>query len=99
MSSRDNPCKAQHRIAAALSPLLETYVDPWSVQVYPARGAWTHNRMDVQRWTGLVEADGRKYTIGSWGLTLSAIRKGCKMVAIDTRAGLYPDNNFQFEPE
>lgn len=95
---RDNPCRAQHRIAEALSPLLETYVDPWCVRVYAARGGWAHSRMDVQRWTGSVEVNGLTYSIGSWALTLANIRRGAPMECHDARRDLNPDNNFQFEP-
>lgn len=97
--SEHAPCRAQHRIADALSRLLETRVDPFGVMVYPATGYWSHNQQDVQRWTGTADIDGFKYTIGSWALTLASIRKGAKMVCHDTRSDLCPDNNFQFEPE
>lgn len=92
------PCRAQHRIAGALSPIFQTYVDPFDVHVWPARGAWTHTRMDVQRWTGQVDVNGTKYSIGSWNLTLANMRRGAKMVCHDTRGDINPDNNFQFEP-
>lgn len=94
-----NPCRAQHRIAEALGPILGTYVDPCCVEVYPARGAWTHNRMDVQRWTGIVDVNGFKYSIGSWNLTLANMRRGAPMECHDARRDLNPDNNFQFEPD
>ncbi len=78
--------------------LLGTYVDPCCVEVWPARGAWTHMRMDVQRWTGMVEVGGLKYTIGSWNLTLANIRRGAKISCGDERGQYRAYNNFQFEP-
>lgn len=97
---RGNPDAARHRIAEALSKLLGTYVDPWDVTLYAvARGYWSHNHQDVQRWTGSFEANGLRYTIGSWNRTLSQIRGGRRFEITDTRGDQRPYNDFQLEPD
>ncbi len=91
------PCKAQHRIADALSPILETLVDPCCVKLWPARGYWTHSHQDVQRWTGSVEVEGIPFSLGSWDLTLSDLRKGNRFVISDNRRHARPYNDFSVE--
>ncbi len=95
--SRGNPDWAQQRVAKALSAALETRVDPCCVHLFPARGYWSHNHQDCQRWTGHAEVEGFTYTLGSWGMTVSAIKMGEQFEAHDHRGERRAYSDFSFE--
>lgn len=98
MANSKRPSTAQFRVAEALSQLCEIYIDPFDVEMYPARGYWAHTHQDVQRWTGWVEINGINRSIGSWGLTIGDLNKGRRFVIEDQTGKYRADNNFQFEP-
>lgn len=88
---------AAHKIAEKLSQVLETYVDPYSLKLYPARGFWTHNTADVQRFTGSFprpDLPKLSYSLGSWDCTLSRIAKGNRFVLRDNREDRKACNDF-----
>lgn len=94
---RGNPDWAQHRIAKALSEALGTWVDPCCVKLYPALGYWAHLHQDCQRWTGTAEVEGTSYALGSWGMTVSAIKMGERFEIHDHRGERRSYSDFSFE--
>ena len=87
-----------HNLADQFAKLFSKYVDPISFCFNEARGYWSHNHQDVQRFAGhfRVSGEGAPYTFGSWDYTLSTLaRSGCHI--IDTRGDRLADNMFLIE--
>lgn len=85
-----------HSLADQFGKLLGQYVDPSTFCFNEARGYWSHNHQDVQRFAGHFRVNGTPYSFGSWGHTLSVLaRSGCHV--IDTRSERFADNDFLIE--
>lgn len=92
------PCRAQFRIAEAISREAKTHVDPFDVKLWSAVGYWAHIHQDCQKFTGTVEINGLPHPIGSWGLTVSDIRRG-RAFYIEGPAYGSGIRGFQIEPK
>lgn len=95
---------AAHKLALAFSRILGTYIDPYTLKIYPALGYWTHMHQDVQRFTGVFprpDMPKLNYGFGSWDVTVSQIAKGCRFGVKDTRSfGRMADADFTiFRPQ
>jgi hypothetical protein len=80
--------RAAIKLAARLSSILGWYVEPYEMQLHPARGFWTRNHQDVQRFEGSIrrpDLPKLSYTFGSYDMTLSRIAKGCRFLVSDCR--------------
>jgi hypothetical protein len=92
--------QAAHKIAERLSMMLKTYVDPYDLKLYPARGFWTHRHQDVQKFTGCfprIDLPKLTYSIGAWTITLSEIAKGTLFDIRDCRGSRFSDANFEID--